>query len=31
VYGGGADVPDQNFRNWATFLSATAGIVLSLP
>ncbi|HEY0712754.1 MAG TPA: hypothetical protein VGF45_08780 [Polyangia bacterium] len=31
VYGGGADVPDRNFKNWGTFLSATAGIVFTLP
>ena len=30
VYGGGADVPDENLRNWATFLSATAGLVIKL-
>jgi hypothetical protein len=31
LYGGGADVPAQRFRNWANFVSATAGLSLSLP
>jgi hypothetical protein len=31
LYGGGADVPSQQLRNWANFVSATAGLLLSLP
>jgi hypothetical protein len=31
VYGGGAEVPDRDFRNWATFFSAAAGLVVTLP
>jgi hypothetical protein len=31
LYGGGADVPAQAFRNWANFLSLNAGLALSLP
>ena len=31
LYGGGADVPAQQFRNWANFVSATAGLVLAFP
>ncbi|HEY0706559.1 MAG TPA: hypothetical protein VGG33_07175, partial [Polyangia bacterium] len=31
IYGGGANVPDQRFENWGTFLSATAGILFALP
>jgi hypothetical protein len=31
LYGGGAEVPDQQLRNWANFVSATAGLVLAIP
>jgi hypothetical protein len=31
LYGGGADVPSQQFRNWGNFPSATAGLLLLLP
>lgn len=30
LYGGGATVPDQNFENWASFVSATAGLRFTL-
>jgi hypothetical protein len=30
LYGGGATVPDQNFENWASFVSATAGLIFKL-
>ena len=31
LYGGGAEVPSQQFRNWANFVSATAGLVFTTP
>ncbi len=31
LYGGGASVPAQQFRNWANFTSATAGLLFDLP